>query len=179
MSRNAIGETTNARADMSLVRRTGKIRFRGPSWRVSPPPALYCIGVVPEGRRIVPNLSVTKNLTVVAANRRQLQSLWIMARVLELFPGLVQRAASMAAVLSGGGGEQKALAMGCALMTNTRQLILDVPTEGLALLTRKQIWHASAARKATGQPIIVVDKHLDHLARLADHHIVLELGLGR
>jgi branched-chain amino acid transport system ATP-binding protein len=176
MGRNGMGKTTTVRAIMGLVRRKGSVLFEGQDLagvntaRI----AQRGIGVVPEGRRIFPNLSVIENLAVVAANRRSAVFPWTIERVLELFPGLAARRSSMGSVLSG--GEQQMLAVGRALMTNPRLLILDEATEGLAPLIRDQIWQAIEAIKAAGQSIIVIDKHLDQIERIADRHVVLERG---
>jgi branched-chain amino acid transport system ATP-binding protein len=176
MGRNGMGKTTTVRAVMGTIRRTGDLRFDGTSLDGIPTAkiAQRGIGVVPEGRRIFPNLSVIENLVVVAANRRGLPAPWTVNRVLALFPGLAARRASMGAVLSG--GEQQMLAIGRALMTNPRLLILDEATEGLAPLIRDQIWQAIVALKAEGQSIIVIDKHLEQIAEIADRHMVIERG---
>jgi branched-chain amino acid transport system ATP-binding protein len=176
MGRNGMGKTTTVRAIMGAVKRSGEVRFDGgdlggvPTARI----AQRGIGVVPEGRRIFPNLSVIENLSVVAANRRGVSDPWTVERVLALFPGLAARRGSMGSVLSG--GEQQMLAVGRALMTNPKLVILDEATEGLAPLIRDQIWQAISALKTQGQSIIVIDKHLDQIERIADRHVVLERG---
>jgi branched-chain amino acid transport system ATP-binding protein len=176
MGRNGMGKTTTVRAIMGAVRHSGDIIFDGaklhgvPTARI----AQRGIGIVPEGRRIFPNLSVIENLAVVAANRRSVSRAWTIESVLALFPGLAARRSSMGAVLSG--GEQQMLAVGRALMTNPKLLILDEATEGLAPLIRDEIWAAIAALKARGQSIIVIDKYLDQIERIADRHAVLERG---
>jgi branched-chain amino acid transport system ATP-binding protein len=176
MGRNGMGKTTTVRAIMGMVRRKGTVHFQGQDLgsvstaRI----AQRGIGVVPEGRRIFPNLSVVENLAVVAANRRMAIMPWTIELVLELFPGLAARRSSMGSVLSG--GEQQMLAVGRALMTNPSLLILDEATEGLAPLIRDQIWQAIDSIKAAGQSIIVIDKHLEQIARIANHHVVLERG---
>jgi branched-chain amino acid transport system ATP-binding protein len=176
MGRNGMGKTTTVRAIMGAVRHSGDLRFDGASLSGIPTAriAQRGIGVVPEGRRIFPNLSVIENLAVVAANRRNVSQPWTIGRVLELFPGLAARRASMGAVLSG--GEQQMLAVGRALMTNPKLLILDEATEGLAPLIRDQIWQAISSLKTKRQSIIVIDKHLDQIAQIADRHVVLERG---
>jgi branched-chain amino acid transport system ATP-binding protein len=176
MGRNGMGKTTTVRAIMGAVRCTGDLRFDGVSLDGLPTAriAQRGIGVVPEGRHIFPNLTVIENLAVVAANRRAVPAPWTIERLLELFPGLAARRASMGAVLSG--GEQQMLAIGRALMTNPRLLILDEATEGLAPLIRDQIWRAISALKQDGQSIIVIDKHLDQIAGIADQHLVIERG---
>ena len=176
MGRNGMGKTTTVRAIMGLVQRKGEVRFEGADLTgvATARIAQRGIGVVPEGRRIFPNLSVVENLAVVAANRRGASHPWTTEKVLDLFPGLRQRKNSMGAVLSG--GEQQMLTVGRALMTNPRLLILDEATEGLAPLIREQIWRAISALKSKGQSIIIIDKHLDQIAKIADLTIVLERG---
>jgi branched-chain amino acid transport system ATP-binding protein len=176
MGRNGMGKTTTVRAIMGAVRHSGEILFDGASLSDVPTAriAQRGIGIVPEGRRIFPNLSVIENLAVVAANRRSVSDPWTIESVLALFPGLAARRSSIGAVLSG--GEQQMLAVGRALMTNPKLLILDEATEGLAPLIRDEIWAAIAALKARGQSIIVIDKYLDQIARIADRHAVLERG---
>jgi branched-chain amino acid transport system ATP-binding protein len=132
------------------------------------------MGLVPEGRQIFPNLTVTENLVATAANRTGRASPWTIDRVHELFPRLAERGGSMGGQLSG--GEQQMLAIGRALMTNPRLLILDEATEGLAPLIRAEIWSCLAGLKADGQSILVIDKNVDALARLADRHYVIEKG---
>ena len=137
-----------------------------PAYRI----AKLGIGLVPEGRQIFPNLTVRENLVATAAGQGE----WTLERVHELFPRLAERATSMGNQLSG--GEQQMLAIGRALMTNPSLLILDEATEGLAPLVRSEIWACLARLKAEGQAILLVDKHLDSLMKLADRHVVLEKG---
>jgi len=177
MGRNGMGKTTTVRSIMGLVRPAGgTIRFRGrdiaglPAYRI----AKAGIGLVPEGRQIFPNLSVRENLVATAANRLGAASPWTLARVLDLFPRLAERAGNMGNQLSG--GEQQMLAIGRALMTNPALLILDEATEGLAPLIREEIWRCLAGLKAGGQAILAIDKNLDALARLADRHYIMEKG---
>ena len=177
MGRNGMGKTTTIRSIMGLVRpATGSIRFQGqevrgwPSYRV----AKAGIGLVPEGRQIFPNLSVRENLLATAANRLGAAAPWTLDRVYGLFPRLAERADHMGNQLSG--GEQQMLAVGRALMTNPALLILDEATEGLAPLIRDEIWRCLAAIKKGGQSILVIDKNLAALARLADRHYVIEKG---
>ena len=165
------------RQRFGLVRpATGSIRFQGqevrgwPSYRV----AKAGIGLVPEGRQIFPNLSVRENLLATAANRLGAAAPWTLDRVYGLFPRLAERADHMGNQLSG--GEQQMLAVGRALMTNPALLILDEATEGLAPLIRDEIWRCLAAIKKGGQSILVIDKNLAALARLADRHYVIEKG---
>src|SRR5205807_9404436 len=132
------------------------------------------IGLVPEGRQVFPNLTARENLVATAVNRSGAAEPWTLEKVCTLFPRLAERISSMASQLSG--GEQQMLAIGRALMTNPRLLILDEATEGLAPLIRAEIWRCLARLKAAGQSILLVDKHLDALARLADRHVAIEKG---
>ncbi len=177
MGRNGMGKTTTIRSIMGLTpAASGQIRFRGdeirglPAYRV----AKVGIGLVPEGRQIFPNLSVRENLIATAANRRGTAEPWTYARVVQLFPRLAERAGNMGNQLSG--GEQQMLAVGRALMTNPHLLILDEATEGLAPLVRQEIWACIEQLKAAGQSILIVDKNVDALTRLADRHYVIEKG---
>jgi len=177
LGRNGMGKTTTVRSIVGLLpARAGQIRFEGrpiqrlPSYRV----AQAGLALVPEGRQIFPNLTVRENLVATAANRRRLPDPWTLERVLELFPQLIGRQGAMGALLSG--GEQQMLAIGRALMTNPRLLILDEATEGLAPLVRAEIWRCLERVKAGGQSILVIDKNVRALTRLADTHYILEKG---
>jgi len=130
------------------------------------------LGLVPEGRQIFATLSVEENLIVTAASRSA--SRWTLERVYDFFPQLAERRRHMGNELSG--GEQQMLAIGRALMTNPKLLILDEATEGLAPLLRLQIWQCLARLKAEGQAILIVDKHLGALVKLADRHAIIEKG---
>ena len=132
------------------------------------------IGLVPEGRQVFPTLTVRENLVATAANRANHPAPWTLPRIDRLFPRLAERAGQLARTLSG--GEQQMLAIGRALMTNPRLLILDEATEGLAPVIRAEIWATLAALKQQGQAILVIDKNLGALGRLADRHYVLEKG---
>jgi branched-chain amino acid transport system ATP-binding protein len=132
------------------------------------------LGLVPEGRQVFPNLTVRENLVATAANHRHAAEPWTVERVFELFPQLAARARGLGGTLSG--GEQQMLAIGRALMTNPRLLILDEATEGLAPLIRAEIWQCLGRLKTGGLSILLIDKHVQALARLADHHYVLEKG---
>src|SRR5712671_1072866 len=141
MGRNGMGKTTTVRSIMGLTPAiAGSIRFAGediravPSYRV----AQLGIGLVPEGRQVFPNLTARENLVATAANRGEAADPWTLDKVCGLFPRLSERIANMANQLSG--GEQQMLAIGRALMTNPRLLILDEATEGLAPLIRAEIW---------------------------------------
>lgn len=176
MGRNGMGKTTTIRALFGLVHRTGRLRFDGANLDGLRPAAIAQLGVglVPEGRRIFPNLTVTENLAIAAANRSGKAAVWTLERVMSLFPGLAVRRRAMGSVLSG--GEQQMLAVGRALMTNPKLLILDEATEGLAPLIREEIWTCLASLRAHGQAILVIDKNIDRLRILADRHYVLERG---
>ena len=177
LGRNGMGKTTTVRSIMGLTRATaGAIRFAGedirdlPSYQV----AQRGIGLVPEGRQVFPNLTTRENLVATAANRTGAKEPWTLAKVLALFPRLASRADTMANLLSG--GEQQMLAIGRALMTNPRLLILDEATEGLAPLIRDEIWRCLQSLRAAGQSILVIDKNVDALTRIADRHTIIERG---
>jgi branched-chain amino acid transport system ATP-binding protein len=177
MGRNGMGKTTTVRSIMGLTpAMAGVIRFAGqdirtlPSFRI----AQRGIGLVPEGRQVFPNLTTRENLVATAANRGDSPEPWTLERVCELFPRLAERFGSMANQLSG--GEQQMLAIGRALMTNPRLLILDEATEGLAPLIRAEIWQCLTRLKAAGQSILLIDKNVEALTRIADRHYLIERG---
>ncbi len=177
LGRNGMGKTTTINTILGIVRASGgKVLFDGqdvtgwPSFRI----ANLGIGLVPEGRQIFPNLSVRENLVATASNHLGQAEPWTLERVFALFPELQGRASAMGNLLSG--GEQQMLAIGRALMTNPRLLILDEATEGLAPLIRQKIWAALAEIRATGLSILVVDKNLQDLLRLADRHYIIQRG---
>jgi len=177
MGRNGMGKTTTIRSIMGLTRaRAGAIRFRGgdvrdlPSYRI----AKLGIGLVPEGRQIFPNLTVRENLVAAAANRLGASDPWTLDKIHALFPRLADRGGNMGNQLSG--GEQQMLSIGRALMTNPHLFILDEATEGLAPLIREQIWNCLSMLKGCGQSILVIDKNVDHLARICDRHYIIERG---
>jgi len=177
LGRNGMGKTTTVLSLMGVVRpRTGEVRFAGaalaglPSYRV----AQAGLGLVPEGRQVFPNLTVRENLVATAANRRGARSPWTLARVYGLFPSLQERQRNYGNQLSG--GEQQMLAIGRALMTNPGLLILDEATEGLAPLVRADIHRSIAQLKAEGLAILVIDKDVRALTKVADRHYVLEKG---
>ncbi len=177
MGRNGMGKTTTIRSIMGLTPiRAGAIRFQGKPIHAIPPykVARAGLGLVPEGRQIFPNLSVRENLVATAANRSDNPRPWLLDRVLELFPALAARRGNMGSQLSG--GEQQMLAVARALMTNPRLLILDEATEGLAPLVRAEIWRVIEELKAEGQAILVIDKNVDALTRIADRHYIAEKG---
>jgi branched-chain amino acid transport system ATP-binding protein len=177
MGRNGMGKTTTVRSIMGLTpAMRGVIRFAGreiralPSYQV----AKLGIGLVPEGRQTFPNLTARENLIATAANRSRTPEPWTLDKVCALFPRLAERISSMASQLSG--GEQQMLAIGRALMTNPRLLILDEATEGLAPLVRAEIWQCLARLKAAGQSILLIDKNVEALIRIADRHYLIERG---
>ncbi|NVD41858.1 ABC transporter ATP-binding protein [Ensifer sp. HO-A22] len=173
MGRNGMGKTTTINSILGLVRpRSGAITFAGKSifglrsHRI----ARLGLGLVPEGRRCFPNLTVMENLVATARGTE-----WTLEKVVALFPRLGERRDQYANTLSG--GEQQMLAIGRALMTNPRLLILDEATEGLAPVIRQDIWSAIRTLKAAGQSILVVDKTLSELLPVADRCFVLEKGV--
>ncbi len=177
MGRNGMGKTTTIRSIMGLTpARAGAIRFAGhdvrgfPSFRI----AQLGIGLVPEGRQIFPNLTVRENLVAACGNRLGSPDPWTIGKIHALFPRLAERGNNMGVTLSG--GEQQMLAIGRALMTNPRLLILDEATEGLAPLIREEIWHCLSMLKARGQSVLVIDKNIAHLTRIADRHYIIERG---
>jgi branched-chain amino acid transport system ATP-binding protein len=177
MGRNGMGKTTTVRSIMGLTpARAGTIRFGGaeihalPAYRI----AQLGLGLVPEGRQIFGNLTTRENLVATAANRRGAAGEWTLDKVCDLFPRLAERLDRMGGQLSG--GEQQMLAIGRALMTNPRLVILDEATEGLAPLIRDEIWQCLTRLKAAGQSILVIDKNVDALTRIADRHYLIERG---
>ena len=177
LGRNGMGKTTTIRTIMGIVRpHSGEIIFKGrPIHRLAAfriPQA--GLGLVPEGRQIFPNLTVRENLIATAANRAENKNPWTYERVGELFPLLAERRNNMGSQLSG--GEQQMLAIARALMTNPQLLILDEATEGLAPLVRAEIWRVLQHLKSEGQSILIIDKNVDVLTRIADRHYIMEKG---
>jgi len=177
LGRNGMGKTTTVLSIMGIVRpKGGSVRMDDrqisglPSYRV----AKCGLGLVPEGRQVFPNLTVRENLLATAANRGRQDAPWTLERVFELFPNLQERQQHYGNQLSG--GEQQMLAIGRALMTNPRLLILDEATEGLAPLVRADIYRSIEKLKAEGLSILVIDKDVRALTRVADRHYVLEKG---
>ena len=177
LGRNGMGKTTTVRSIMGLTPpASGSIRFAGdeirglPAYRI----AKRGIALVPEGRQVFPNLTARENLIATAANYGGAQEPWTLQTVLALFPRLAERGDSMANLLSG--GEQQMLAIGRALMTNPRLLILDEATEGLAPRVRDEIWRSLERLRANGQSILVIDKNVKALTRIADRHYIIERG---
>ncbi len=177
LGRNGMGKTTTINSIMGIVTPSaGSICFAGvevvgmPSFKI----ANLGIGLVPEGRQIFPNLSLFENLVATASNHLDFSDPWTVERVFELFPELETRQKSMGNLLSG--GEQQMLAIGRALMTNPKLLLLDEATEGLAPLIRHKIWDAINQIKDQGLSIMVVDKNLSDLLRIADRNFIVERG---
>ncbi|GHF40211.1 ABC transporter ATP-binding protein [Seohaeicola zhoushanensis] len=177
LGRNGMGKTTTINTIMGIVRASGgSIRFDGqelvgrPSFRT----ANLGLGLVPEGRQIFPNLTMMENLVATASNHLGLPDPWTVEKVFALFPELATRIGSMGNLLSG--GEQQMLAIGRALMTNPRLLILDEATEGLAPLVRRRIWEALTQIRGQGMSILVVDKNLADLMKIADRHFIVQRG---
>jgi branched-chain amino acid transport system ATP-binding protein len=180
LGRNGMGKTTTIRAIMGMTPpHGGAITFQGKalrglsSFRI----AKLGLGLVPEGRCIFPSLTVWENLTATSAPGPSGKPRWTTDAILELFPWIAQRRSQMGGQLSG--GEQQMLAIARALMTNPELLILDEATEGLAPIIRQEIWKVLSKLKTSGQSILIVDKNLKVLARLADRHYVLERGRVR
>ena len=178
MGRNGMGKTTTVRSIMGLNPITGgEITIDGQSIRrlKSHQIAQLGIGYVPEGRQVFPNLTVVENLIATAANRFEVDSPWTLEKVLDLFPKLALLSSNYARTLSG--GEQQMLAIGRALMTNPKFMILDEATEGLAPKIRDEIWRVLEHNlKQSGQAILVIDKHPEAMARLADRHYIMDKG---
>src|SRR5437588_3661365 len=177
MGRNGMGKTTTIRSIMGLTpARAGAIQFGGqqvrelPSFRI----AQLGIGLVPEGRQIFPNLTVRENLIAAAGNRRGSSDPWTIEKIHDLFPRLAERGSNMGVTLSG--GEQQMLAIGRALMPNPKLLIRDDATEGLAPLIREEIWNCLSMLKTRGQSVLVIDKNVGNLSRIADRHYIIERG---
>jgi branched-chain amino acid transport system ATP-binding protein len=177
LGRNGMGKTTTVRSIMGLTRaRGGAISFRGRRIEREAPDRIARLGIalVPEGRQIFPNLSVREHLVAFAENRSGRADPWIPQKVLEFFPRLAERVDNMGNQLSG--GEQQMLAIGRALVTNPYLLILDEATEGLAPLVREEIWKCLERLRAAGQTILVIDKYIERLVKLAGRHTIIERG---
>ena len=176
LGRNGMGKTTTVRSILGQAPwQTGTTRFAGrstsglPSYRI----ARMGISVAPEGRRVFPTLTVRENLVAFAGRGIQ-KPCWTLEAVWDLFPGLAARVDTMGAYLSG--GEQQMVAIGRALMTNPRLLILDEATEGLALPLREKLWQCLGELRASGLTILVIDKHLPDILRFTDRAVILEKG---
>ncbi|MBD8874932.1 ABC transporter ATP-binding protein [Roseibium polysiphoniae] len=176
MGRNGMGKTTTIKSLMGMIAsKAGKVAIEGrdmtgqPSYQV----AKAGLGLVPEGRQVFPTLSVEENLVATSALTRKTGA-WDLAAVYELFPRLQERRRNLGSQLSG--GEQQMLAIGRALMTNPKLLILDEATEGLAPLVRAEIWACLETLKSRDQSILIVDKNVSALEKLAERHVILEKG---
>ncbi len=177
MGRNGMGKTTTVHAIMGVVPvRGGTISFEGAPIHALPPFRIAQAGLalVPEGRQRFPNLTVMENLVATAANRAGQAAPWTVERVFDMFGELASRQHNMGNLLSG--GEQQMLAIGRALMTNPKLLILDEATEGLAPIVRQEIWACLARLKAEGQAILVIDKNVGNMTTIADRHYIIEKG---
>jgi len=172
LGRNGMGKTTTVRSVFGLLKPlAGSILIDGADMTGRPPHAIAQrgLGLVPEGRQVFPTLTVEENLVATARSGK-----WRLASVFDLFPGLAERRHHKGNQLSG--GEQQMLAIGRALMTNPRLIVLDEATEGLAPLIREDIWRCLRRIKDGGDAILVIDKNVDALTKLADRHIVMEKG---
>jgi len=177
MGRNGMGKTTLIRTLLGLVpARRGELHIDGKVMTNAAPHRIARLGIayVPEGRGIFPNLTVRENLLMAARPSTDGQTPWSLDRVLETFPRLADRLSHGGQQLSG--GEQQMLSIGRALMTNPRLLMLDEATEGLAPLVREEIWSCLTRLKAAGQSILVIDKNVEALTRIADRHYLIERG---
>jgi branched-chain amino acid transport system ATP-binding protein len=177
IGRNGMGKTTLVRSIMGLTPpKSGSIRFGGMELTNQPSyvAARAGIALVPEGRQIFPTLTVRENLIVTAANRSDAADPWVLGKVFEMFPRLEERKNAYGRTLSG--GERQMLAIGRALMTNSKLLILDDATEGLAPLVCAEIWNCLEQLKETGQAILIIDRNLAALMRIADRHYIMEKG---
>jgi branched-chain amino acid transport system ATP-binding protein len=178
LGRNGMGKSTLVRTIFGqLPLQAGRLSFGGEDIAGWTPDRIARLGlaIVPEGRQCFPNLSVREHLTAFAARRNAVANQhWDLERVFEMFPRLRERQSNMGNQLSG--GEQQMLAIGRALVTNPRLLILDEATEGLAPLVREEIWQCLARLREAGQTILVIDKYVERLINLADRHIILERG---
>ena len=177
IGRNGMGKTTTVKSVMGLLKPTGgQVSMAGeaiagqPAFKV----ARTGLGLVPEGRQIFPNLTVRENLVATAGNRHGAKDSWDLERVYQMFPRLKERERNLGNNLSG--GEQQMLAVGRALMTNPKLLILDEATEGLAPLVRLEIWRCLDRLKSAGLALIVIDKNIGPLLKLADRHYIVEKG---
>ncbi len=176
LGRNGMGKSTTIRSIFGLLKPSaGRIVIEGADMTGKPPHAVAQrgLGLVPEGRQIFPTLTVEENLVATARTGGR-HAKWTLPAVYRLFPGLAERRANRGNQLSG--GEQQMLAIGRALMTNPRLIVLDEATEGLAPLIREEIWACLRQVKAEGDAILVIDKNVDALSRFADRHVVMEKG---
>lgn len=178
LGRNGMGKSTLIKTLFGqLALSSGTLTFEGHSIAGWEPDRIARLGlaIVPEGRQCFPNLTVREHLTAFSARRNPyIREPWDVERVFEMFPRLRERASNMGNQLSG--GEQQMLAIGRALVTNPKLLVLDEATEGLAPLVREEIWQCLARLRESGQTILVIDKYVERLLKLADRHVILERG---
>jgi len=178
LGRNGMGKSTLVRTLFGqLALQAGSLQVDGQDIAGWPTDRIARLGlaIVPEGRQCFPNLTVREHLTAFAAQRNAASvQQWDVERVFAMFPRLRERAGNMGNQLSG--GEQQMLAIGRALVTNPRLLVLDEATEGLAPLVREEIWQCLARLRQEGQTILVIDKYVERLIKLADRHVILERG---
>jgi len=177
LGRNGMGKSTTIKTLLGVVAaRSGTIVFGGEAITGKRTDAIARLGIaiVPEGRQCFPNLSVREHLVAFADNRNDLRDAWTLDRIFGLFPRLKERQNNLGNQLSG--GEQQMLAIGRALSTNPRLLILDEATEGLAPVIREEIWRCLSILKDTGQTTLLVDKYVERLVKFADRHVILERG---
>jgi branched-chain amino acid transport system ATP-binding protein len=177
LGRNGMGKTTLIRSLLGLKSpQAGSVHFEGAAITGQSADRIARLGlaVVPEGRQVFPNLSVDEHLTAFAARRNGAAQPWTPESVYQLFPRLAERKKNMGNQLSG--GEQQMLAIGRALVTNPKLLILDEATEGLAPLIREEIWQCLIRLRQAGQTLVVVDKYVNRLVQIADRHLILERG---
>jgi branched-chain amino acid transport system ATP-binding protein len=178
LGRNGMGKSTLIKTLFGqLPLSAGTLTFEGQSiagWTTDRIARLG-LAIVPEGRQCFPNLTVKEHLTAFVAHRNpEIRETWDAEKVFEMFPRLRERSRNMGHQLSG--GEQQMLAIGRALVTNPKLLVLDEATEGLAPLVREEIWQCLARLRESGQTILVIDKYVERLLKLADRHVILERG---
>lgn len=177
LGRNGMGKTTTVRVVMGLlpILHGSVMFFQRAIHHLEPYQiARRGISLVPEGRQVFPNLTVKENLVATATNRIRAKNPWTLNRIYSMFPELESRERLMASQLSG--GEQQMLAVSRALMTNPKLLILDEATEGLSPLARKKIWECIEVLRTEGLSLLVIDKNVFDLAKVADRHYILEKG---
>jgi len=177
LGRNGMGKTTLIKSLLGIKAiKSGQIEFNGQHIHGLSPDKIARLGlaVVPEGRQVFPNLTVMEHLSAFKARRNDAPIQWDERGVFDLFPRLLERQNNLGSQLSG--GEQQMLAIGRALVTNPKLLILDEATEGLAPLIREEIWSCLKLLRQRGQSLIVVDKYVNRLVDIADRHVILERG---
>jgi branched-chain amino acid transport system ATP-binding protein len=177
MGRNGMGKTTLVRSILGLTRpRSGSVVMEGQELNGLPVSyvARRGIALVPEVRKVFPNLTVKEHFIIAERSVRSGAVEWNLGRILDLFPSLASRLGNLGSQLSG--GEQQMLAIGTALISNPKLIILDEATEGLAPLLRDEIWRCLDILKSAGQSVLIIDKNVDALSRLSDRHLILEKG---